>query len=55
LHLHTKGLVFDRVQKSPRTGQDDPTVWMRARRELSLHRNCDEEDEPSSRTPDDHH
>jgi len=28
---------------------------MGARRELSLHRNCDEEDKPSSWTPDDHH
>jgi len=55
LHLHTKGLVLDRGWKSPRTGQDDPTVWMGARRELSLRRNCDEEDEPSSWIPDDHH
>jgi len=51
LHLHTKGLVFDRGWKSPRTSQDNPTVWMGARRELSLRRNCDEENEPSSWDP----
>jgi len=51
LHLYTKGLVPDRGWKSPRTGQDDPTVWMGARRELSLHSDCDEEDEPSSWDP----
>jgi len=62
LHLHTKGLVFGRGWKSPRTGQDDPTVWMGARRELSLCRNKGQSVNTVMKrmslhlgTPDDHH
>jgi len=62
VHLHTKGLVPDRGWKSPRTFQDDPTVWMGARRELSLHRNKGQSTNTVMKrmslhlgTPNDHH
>ena len=61
-HLHPKGSVFGRGWESPGTGQDDPAVWMGARRELSLCRNKSQSGNTVMKrmslhlgTPDDHH